>query len=63
MKKYKCMKNIFYGCYVTPCKYVYDEEKGDLEHDIASGTKFEDLPTDWVCPLCGEKKEKFEEYN
>ncbi len=33
------------------CGYIYDEE--------AEGTKFEDLPEDWVCPLCGATKEMF----
>jgi len=40
-----------YQC--TICGYVYDEE--------VEGTKFEDLPEDWVCPLCGVGKENFEE--
>lgn len=40
-----------YQC--TICGYVYDEE--------AEGVKFEDLPDDWVCPLCGVGKENFEE--
>ena len=40
-----------YTCDV--CGYVYDEQ----EH----GVKFEDLPEDWVCPLCGVGKEDFSE--
>ena len=35
-------------------------EIGDPEHGIAPGTKFEDIPDDWVCPLCGVGKEDFE---
>ena len=38
------------------CGYVYDEEKGDEDSGIAPGTKFEDIPDDWVCPLCGASK-------
>ena len=38
----------------TVCGYVYDPE----EHD---GIAFEDLPEDWVCPLCGVGKDMFEE--
>jgi len=34
------------------CGWIYDESLGDPEHGIAAGTKFEDLPEDWVCPLC-----------
>lgn len=51
MKKYVC--NI--------CGYVYDEEKGDPDSGIAPGTKWEDIPADWVCPLCGVSKENFSE--
>lgn len=47
--------------YVCPaCGYVYDPEKGDPENGIAPNTKFEDLPDDWVCPLCGLEKSMFE---
>ena len=42
------------------CDWVYDPEIGDPEHGIAPGTKFEDIPDDWVCPLCGVGKEDFE---
>ena len=41
------------------CGYVYDPEIGDPDNGIAPGTKFEDLPADWVCPLCGADKESF----
>ncbi|MGB9661846.1 MAG: rubredoxin [Moorellaceae bacterium] len=44
----------------TACGYVYDPEKGDPEQGIAAGTAFEDLPEDWVCPVCGLGKENFE---
>lgn len=49
------------GKYIcTVCDWVYDPEIGDPEHGIAPGTKFEDIPDDWVCPLCGVGKEDFE---
>ena len=35
-----------------PCGYVYDG-------GIAPGTAFEDLPDDWLCPICGMGKEVF----
>ena len=41
------------------CSWVYDEELGDPEHGIAPGTKFEDLPDDFVCPLCMVGKDQF----
>ena len=43
------------------CQYVYDPAVGDDEHGIAPGTAFEDLPDDWVCPLCGAGKDSFEQ--
>ena len=49
MKKYEC----------GPCGYIYDEAAGDPDNGIAPGTKWEDLPADWVCPVCGVGKEEF----
>ena len=45
------------------CGYVYDEEAGAPDEGIAPGTKWEDLPDDWVCPLCGAGKEEFSPEN
>lgn len=50
MTKYVC----------TICGYVYDPEKGEPDQGIAPGTKFEDLPEDYVCPACGVGKDMFE---
>lgn len=44
----------------TVCGYVYDPEVGVPEQGIAPGTKFEDLPEDFVCPICGVGKDLFE---
>ena len=41
------------------CGYEYDESKGDPQNNIPAGTKFEDLPDDWVCPLCKHPKSDF----
>ena len=41
------------------CGYVYDPRYGDLVHRIRSGTAFESIPADWVCPICGARKEFF----
>jgi rubredoxin len=49
MDKYEC----------SACGYVYDPAVGDPDHGIAPGTKFEDLPADWVCPECGAEKDMF----
>ncbi len=51
MEKYICAN----------CGYVYDPEVGDPENGIPPGTKFEDLPEDWVCPVCYVGKEDFDE--
>jgi len=46
-----------YACQI--CGYTYDPATGDSENGINSGTRFEDLPGDWVCPLCGASKDMF----
>lgn len=45
------------------CGLIYDEELGDPDSGIAAGTRFEDIPDDWVCPLCGVVKADFEPYD
>ena len=49
--KYRCLA----------CSYIYDPEMGDPEHGIAPGTSFEDIPDDWICPVCDAPKFAFEE--
>lgn len=44
------------------CGYIYDEAVGDPEDGLPAGTRFEDIPDDWECPLCGVKKSDFEPY-
>ena len=46
MKKYVC----------DVCGWVYDPAVGDPDNGVAPGTAFEDIPDDWVCPLCGVGK-------
>jgi rubredoxin len=50
MEKWECLA----------CGYVYDPAVGDPDGGIAPGTRFEDLPDDWVCPQCGVGKDMFE---
>lgn len=50
MDKYKCMV----------CGYVYDPERGDEDGNVAPGVAFEDLPDDWLCPVCSVDKGVFE---
>jgi flavorubredoxin/rubredoxin len=50
-------KSVKYVCEI--CGYEYDEATGDPENGIPAGTKFEDLPEDFTCPLCGVGKENF----
>ena len=50
MAKYRC----------TVCGYIYDPELGDPDGGIKPGTPFEEIPDDWVCPVCGAAKSDFE---
>jgi rubredoxin len=50
MSKYVC----------TVCGYIYDPAEGDDISGIHPGTAFEDLPANWVCPVCGATKDLFE---
>jgi rubredoxin len=42
------------------CGWLYVEEEGCPEDGIPAGTKWEDVPDDWVCPDCGAGKDDFE---
>ena len=46
--------------YVCPCGYEYDPKVGDPDNGVAPGTAWEDLPADFVCPVCGLDKDAFE---
>lgn len=50
MKKYVCIV----------CDWVYDPETGDPENGIQPGISFDDIPDEWVCPICGVGKDQFE---
>lgn len=50
MKRYICII----------CGYIYDERLGDPDEGIPAGTKWEDIPDDWMCPDCGVGKNEFE---
>jgi rubredoxin len=52
MKQYRC----------TVCGYVYDPAEGDPDFGVPPGTPFEEIPAEWVCPVCGAPKDAFEEY-
>lgn len=49
MKKYVC----------EVCGYIYNPKIGDPENGIKPGTKFDDLPDYWICPLCAFNKDNF----
>ena len=42
------------------CGYIYDPAKGDPMSNILPGTAFEDLPEEWVCPMCYQPKDAFD---
>jgi len=50
MEKWECLA----------CGYIYDPAVGDPDNGIPAGTRFEDLPDDWVCPECGAEKDMFQ---
>lgn len=50
-QRYECLE----------CKYIYNPKFGNEKAGIKPGTAFNDLPDDWVCPVCGEGKDMFEE--
>jgi len=50
MQKYVC----------SICGYVYDPVVGDPDSGPAAGTMFDEIPDDWVCPVCGVTKDMFE---
>ncbi len=50
MNKYECLV----------CGYIYDPAEGDPDNGVAPGTAFENVPDDWVCPVCGVEKAEFE---
>jgi rubredoxin len=52
-QKYECL----------PCGYVYDPKEGDPDGGIEPGVSFQDLPDDWICPVCGIEKDLFEPFN
>ena len=56
-EKKEVLKMVKYRCSV--CGYVYNPEKGDPDSGIEPGTPFEEIPDDWVCPVCGAGKDQF----
>jgi len=48
-----------YEC--TQCQFVYNPQNGDPEAGVLRGTEFQDVPEDWLCPVCGADKQEFEE--
>jgi len=57
-RKVEVIKTPKYRC--TVCGYVYDPELGDPDGGIKPGTPFEEIPDNWVCPVCGAAKSEFE---
>lgn len=41
------------------CGYMYEPVKGDNTSEVLAGTPFEELPSDWRCPVCSARKERF----
>lgn len=43
------------------CGWVYDSEEGDPDGGLPAGTAFEEIPGDWMCPVCGARKSDLRE--
>lgn len=52
MEKFQC--NI--------CGYIYDPVIGDIDNGISLGVSFDELPVDWICPVCGAEQDEFERF-
>jgi rubredoxin len=52
MEKFKCVV----------CGYIYDPDEGDPSGGIQPGTPFNELPADYICPVCSAGKDEFEKY-
>lgn len=50
-------ENEQYSC--NTCGWIYNESKGDPDGGIAPGTRWEDIPDTWKCPVCGVGKNNF----
>lgn len=48
-----------YQCQTVNCGCIYDPDRGDRKGKIAKGTKFEETPKNWCCPVCGATKKCF----
>jgi rubredoxin len=46
----------------SSCGFIYDPTEGDPDGGIPAGTAFDDIPSDWFCPVCGARKADFELY-
>ncbi|MET0615788.1 MAG: rubredoxin [Thermoleophilaceae bacterium] len=49
-------------CICNSCGFIYDPAEGDPDGGSPPGTPFEDIPTDWFCPVCGARTRDFEIY-
>lgn len=58
-RRKKYLEGLIMKWVCNACGYEYDEEKGDIDNGIEPGTKFEDLPEDFLCPWCFVGKEDF----
>ena len=48
-----------YQCQSASCGCIYDPDRGDRKRKIPKGIRYEDLPEDWCCPICGASKKMF----
>jgi rubredoxin len=53
MERFKC----------DSCGFIYDPREGDPSSGIGPGIPFSDLPSDYICPICGAGKDDFYAYD
>jgi rubredoxin len=60
LRTWQCGERIMTKWMCQQCGWIYDEFKGDPAGGLAAGTRWEDVPDDWICPDCGASKADFE---
>jgi rubredoxin len=48
-----------FQCQTVNCGCLYDPDRGDRRGKVDKGTKFDELPQQWCCPVCGATKKSF----
>lgn len=63
MNKTTSSEKGLWACDIAYCDFIYNPQIGDPEQGVQPGTRFEDLPGNWICPKCGIAKDFFHPYD